>query len=177
MNYYTGNVKTVSTKTTPHAAVTKQLKQSVKSSFMERKIPKFSEHATAVALCSFRSLLRAPEAKMLFIGPMILGIMFVLMIVTNRAPTIPAGLEPLAWLAGVSVLTFMCLMLMLNVFGMDRSGFRCFILMPAQRSEILLGKNASMLPIIGAVAFWLPLGGPMSRRSAVVRFSQAFAKC
>ncbi len=158
MNYYTGNVKTVSTETTPQKAVTKQLNQSAKSSFMERKIPKFSEHATAVALCSFRSLLRAPEAKMLFIGPMILGIMFVLMIVTNRAPTIPAGLEPLAWLAGVSVLTFMCLMLMLNVFGMDRNGFRCFILMPAQRSEILLGKNASMLPIMGAVAILVAVG-------------------
>ena len=104
------------------------------------------------------NLLRAPEAKMLLIGPMIFGMMFVLMILTNRTPTIPAGIEPLAWLAGIAILTFMCLMMMLNMFGMDRGGFRCLVLMPAQRSEILLGKNAAMLPVIGLLAVLVALG-------------------
>jgi hypothetical protein len=159
INYYTGNLKTIPAKTYANAKrATKQEKPSFKPSFMERKIPRFSEHSTAIALCSFRNLLRAPEAKMLLIGPMILGIMFVVMIVSNRTPSIPAGFEPLVWLAGVGMLTFMCLIMMLNIFGMDRSGFRCFVLMPAERSEILFGKNISMLPIIGAIAVLVAVG-------------------
>ena len=160
LNYYTGKVKVIVAKTT--AVKTSfgnaKLAGAGKPSFMERKIPRFSEHSTAIALCSFRNLVRAPEAKMLLIGPMILGIMFVVMVLSNRTPKIPAGLEPLVWLAGVGMLTFMCLMLMLNMFGMDRSGFRCFILMPAERNEVLLGKNVSMLPIVSAIAIVVALG-------------------
>ena len=158
IDHYTGNVKTIPSKATASAQATVKLEasRSTKPSFMERKFPWLSEHATAIGLCSFRNLMRAPEAKMLLIGPMMLGIMFVLMIFTNRTPKIPSGLEPLVWLAGICILTFMCLMLVLNMFGMDRGGFRCFILMPTARSEVLLGKNISMLPIVGGIAI---LGG------------------
>ena len=161
MNYYTGNAKTVAAKTVTvlNQAAEKDVKlRSAKTSLMERNIPHFSAHTNAVALCSFLNLLRAPEAKMLLVGPMILGIMFVLMILSNRTPAIPAGIEPLVWLAGIAILTFICLMMMLNIFGMDRSGFRCFVLMPAERSEILMGKNAAMLPIIGSLAIFVAIG-------------------
>ena len=160
IKYYTGNVQPV-VKAIP-ANVARESKPQLtsldKATFMEWQIPRLSERTSAIALCSFRNLVRAPEAKMLFIGPLILGIMFVLMVVTNRIPTIPAGLQPLAWLAGIAVFTFMCLMLLLNVFGMDRSGFRCFILMPAERSEVLIGKNLSMLPIVLSIALVVALG-------------------
>lgn len=170
INYYTGNARSRVTKLTSLASPAKgKPSNSNRLMFMEWKLPKLSEHATATALCCFRNLVRAPEAKMLFIGPMIIGVMFVLMIFTNRTPTIPSGLEPLVWLGGIVVLTFMCQMLMLNIFGMDRSGVRCFILMPTQRSEILLGKNLAMLPIlcgIGVVVavglFYLAPLGPIS---------------
>jgi membrane protein YdbS with pleckstrin-like domain len=49
-------------------------------------------------------------------------------------------------------------MLMLNMFGMDRGGFRCLILMPAERTEVLLGRNAAMLPIVGGIAILFGLG-------------------
>jgi hypothetical protein len=160
IKYYTGNVKSVAAKANsiPSGPVNQKQERLAKPAFMERKISALSEHSTAVALCNFRNLVRAPEAKMLFIGPLIFGVMFLVMILSNRTPEIPFGLEPLAWLAGVGALTFMCLMLMLNMFGMDRSGFRCFILMPAERSDVLLGKNVSMLPIVSAIAIFVSIG-------------------
>jgi ABC-2 type transport system permease protein len=171
IRYYTGDIKTaaVAKAALPEKEFKRQHAVDVKPAFMEWKIPRLSERTSALTLCSLRNLARAPEAKMLFIGPLILGVMFVLMVVTNRTPKIPFGLEPLAWLAGIGILTFMCLMLMLNVFGMDRGGFRCLILMPAARSEILFAKNLSMLPIVGSLAIVFALGllyvapiGPLS---------------
>ena len=86
------------------------------------------------------------------IGPGILGIMFVLMIVSNRTPKLPPGFEPFMWIGGLAVLTFMCMMLMSNAFGMDRNGFRCFVLMPIRRQDILLGKNIAYLSLIALLA-------------------------
>lgn len=160
IKYYTGNVQSVGAAKPTGAEKATTLRENVlsKSSLMEWKIPRLSEGTSAIALCSFRNLVRAPEAKMLFIGPVILGVMFILMVITNRIPKIPAGLEPLAWIGAIGILTFMCLMLLLNVFGMDRSGFRCFILMPANRSDVLIGKNLSMLPVICAIAIVFAMG-------------------
>ncbi len=175
IKYYTGNVRTKAIKTSPnsthgvtsHSAATSQpqVSRSDKSTFMEWKLPRISEHSTAIALCSFRNLVRAPESKVLFVGPMILGIMFLLMIFTDRVPKIPPGLEPFVWLAGIVFLTFMCLMLLLNMFGMDRGSFRCFILLPAQRSEVLFGKNISLLPLVSFIA--LPLAAGLSYMAPV----------
>ncbi|MDX1930427.1 MAG: hypothetical protein SFV81_28140 [Pirellulaceae bacterium] len=164
IKYYTGNVQSVAAKSASakpadaQKATTSGVAELDKPSFMEWTLPGLSEDASAIALCSFRNLARAPEAKMLFVGPLIMGIMFALMVMTNRIPNIPAGLEPLAWIAGIGILTFMCLMLLLNVFGMDRNGFRCFILMPANRSDVLIGKNLSMLPVIGGIAIVFAIG-------------------
>jgi hypothetical protein len=35
-----------------------------------------------------------------------------------------------------------------NQFGFDRSGFRTFVLAPAARKDILLGKNLSLAPVV-----------------------------
>lgn len=180
IKYYTGNSFAAAPTKSP-IKLQGQEAQSDKPTFMERKLPGLSEHASAITFCSFKNLVRAPEAKMLLIGPMILGIMFVLMLFTNRTPKIPDGIEPLVWLAGIAILTFMCLMLILNMFGMDRSGFRCFILMPAKRSDILLGKNFSMLPIVGSIGilvacglFYLAPLGPLSIVACVCQMLISF---
>src|SRR5207302_578909 len=35
-----------------------------------------------------------------------------------------------------------------NQFGLDRNGFRVFILCPASRREILVGKNLALAPLV-----------------------------
>ena len=116
--------------------------------FVERSLPKVSEHSAAVALTSMQGMLRAPEMKMMLIGPAMLGGTAIFMVATNRIPKIPLGLDPFVWVAGIGVLTFMSMMLMMNIFGMDRNGFRCYVLMPIERSELLIGKNLAVLPIV-----------------------------
>ena len=39
------------------------------------------------------------------------------------------------------------LQMMLNMFGLDRQAFRAYVLMPASRRDILLGKNMGIFPI------------------------------
>ena len=165
VRFYTGNVKALtpeqaakrgSRKLTAEADTSTSVQRPI--ALMERSLPKLSEHVSAIALCSIQNLIRAPEAKMVMIGPGILGIMFVLMIVSNRTPKLPPGFEPFMWIGGLAVLTFMCMMLMSNAFGMDRNGFRCFVLMPIRRHDILLGKNIAYLSLIALLAGFGALG-------------------
>jgi len=118
---------------------------------------------------------------MVLIGPGIFGLMFILMIVSNRTPKIPLGFEPFVWIAGLAMLTFMCMMLMMNAFGMDRNGFRCFVLMPVRRDEILLGKNIALLPVIASIALFTAIGlcyvapvGPLNLLGSICQMGIAF---
>ncbi len=121
------------------------------ANMLERKLPLISENASAVAMLSFRVLVRSPEAKMMLIGPGIFAIMFTVLALGNRLPKIPDAYHGLVWLGGVSVVMFMLMMLTMNIFGLDRSGFRCFVLMPVRRQNILMGKNLAMLPVCASM--------------------------
>jgi hypothetical protein len=114
---------------------------------LERELPGVSEQAAAVALAGFRSLLRAPEAKMQLLTPVILVVIFGGVLFVNRVDP-PAEVRPLmAYGAMVSVL-FSMSQLIGNQFGFDRGGFRVFVLGPAPRREILLGKNLAVAPLV-----------------------------
>src|SRR5206468_3574307 len=52
---------------------------------LDRRLPWLSEQASAVALASFTSLLRAPEAKMLLLGPIIMAVVFGGLLLTRTA--------------------------------------------------------------------------------------------
>jgi uncharacterized membrane protein len=78
--------------------------------------------------------------------------------------------------------------LMSNVFGYDGAGFRAFVLSPASRRTILLGKNLAMLCVglAGAIVVTLAnrlVYGPLSWRAhlfgalAFAFFASAFALC
>jgi hypothetical protein len=105
------------------------------------------EQAAALALATFRSLLRAPEVKMAwassFIPMVIVGAMFFL----RSPPHLSDTAKPFI-ATGVAVFSiFMLVQLLANQFGLDRDGFRSLILSPADRRLILLGKNLASLPV------------------------------
>ena len=120
------------------------------------KLPWLSEPCTAVALASFRSLTRAPEAKMLLLTPifMIFGIA---MLLVNLPEEMPEIVSPLVVFGAMSMVQFTLIQIVGNQFGFDRSGFRVFVLCPVPRREILLGKNLSVLPL--ALVLSLESGG------------------
>jgi len=114
---------------------------------VERTIPWVSEHASAVAMTAFRSLTRAPEAKMMFIAPIIMVVVFGgLVLRLDEAP--PAGLRPLIAIGSAIMVLVISVQLVGNQFGYDRTGFRAYVLSPAPRRDILFGKNLAVAPLV-----------------------------
>jgi ABC-2 type transport system permease protein len=119
--------------------------------FAERRIPWVSEQASAIALACFRSLTRAPEAKMMFLTPVILTVIFGSTFLSNPFNPPPA-LRPLMVFGGMATALLGTVQLVGNQFGFDRSGFRVFVLCAARRSDILLGKNLAFAPLAFGLA-------------------------
>lgn len=125
------------------------------SRFLELRLPGVPEQAAALALATFRSMLRAPEIKMAwassFLVPLIVGASFLF-----RGPAkIPDAPKPFIATAAVMFSIFMLVQFLSNQFGFDRDGFRALILSPADRRLVLLGKNLASLPV--AAVFGLML--------------------
>lgn len=113
---------------------------------LDRRLPWLSEHAQAVALGTFTSLLRAPETKMIMLSPLIMGFLFGALALSNRASP-PEAVRPLIVLGSMAMVLLTMQQLAANLFGFDRGGFRVFVLCPAPRRQILLGKNVAVAPL------------------------------
>jgi ABC-2 type transport system permease protein len=111
-----------------------------------RKLPWLSEPASAIALAGFRSLTRAPEAKMLLLTPIILVVVFG-GFYWRTSLNLPGIARPVPAFAVFAVVLLSLIQLVGNQFGFDRGGFRAFVLGPAPRRDVLLGKNLAVLPV------------------------------
>lgn len=113
---------------------------------LEKKLPLLSEPATAIALGAWRSLQRAPEAKMMLLTPIVLvaisGSMFLL-----RPVPLPVAARPMLPFGVMAMVLLSMLQLVGNQLGFDRGGFRVFVLSPAPRRDVLLGKNLAFAPL------------------------------
>jgi hypothetical protein len=115
------------------------------ATLLERRLPVVSEHAAAIALAGWRSLLRAPEAKMMLLSPVIMLAIFGAMFL--RSPMSPPdAARPLMAFGGMAMMLFSLVQFAGNLFGFDRNGFRALVLCPARRADILLGKNLALAP-------------------------------
>jgi ABC-2 type transport system permease protein len=144
MRLYTGKF----TSGKPRARVAEKPRESVVSgpaTFMEKQIPWISEQASAITTACFRSLVRAPEAKMMLLTPMIFVLVFGSTF--TRVHSNPAELLRPVMAAALMGMIFLGLTpLAGNQFGFDRNGFRVFVLAGVSRTDILLGKNLALLP-------------------------------
>jgi ABC-2 type transport system permease protein len=118
---------------------------------LEMKIPGLSEHASIVSLAGLRSFLRAPEAIMMVLTPVIMVLVFGGVILRNRS-SMPETFRPLVAFGAMAIVLLSYQQIMGNQFGFDRNGFRVFVLSPARRRDILLGKNLTMAPLILGLA-------------------------
>lgn len=113
---------------------------------LESKLPRLSEQAAVIALGGFRSLTRAPEAKMLLLSPILMVVIFAG--VMMRGPTDPPPIvRPLTAYGAIGMILWTMVQFISNQFGFDRAGFRIFVLGPAARRDILLGKNLALAPL------------------------------
>jgi hypothetical protein len=123
---------------------------------VERRLPWVNEAVSAVATAGFRSLTRAPEAKMAFLAPVIMVVVFGGIIASSGGDA-PAWVRPLAAFGAPMMIQFIAgLQLLANQFGYDRAGFRAYVLSPLPRRDILIGKNLAVAPLVlglGLVGF------------------------
>ena len=122
-----------------------------RTGLLEAQLPGLSEPVSAVALAGFRSLLRAPEAKMMLLSPIIMCVIFGSMLWRTRNG-IAEPFRPLVAIGGMGFVLLGVVQLMSNQFGFDRDGFRVFVLSSARRRDILIGKNLSFAPLILGLA-------------------------
>jgi ABC-2 type transport system permease protein len=133
--------------------------------FLEWQIPAVPEQSAALALATFRSLLRAPEVKMALGTSMISVLIVGAMIFLRSPPSLSDAAKPFVATGVVAFSTFILVQFFANQFGFDRDGFRSLILSPAERRLILLGKNLAVLPVgfsfglilLALVSVWLHL--------------------
>jgi ABC-2 type transport system permease protein len=116
------------------------------AALLERRFPGVNEYAAVVAVASFRSLMRAPEAKMMLLSPVIMLFVFGSMFMF-RTSAGPALMTPLMAAGGHAFMLIMLVGVLGNQFGFDRSAFKVFVLSPAPRKDILLGKNMAAAPL------------------------------
>lgn len=154
LKYYLGGFQAGKSNRKAKPATAQPIPKSKTASLLEKKIPGISEHAAAIALANFRSLLRAPEIKLGLMMPVIMLFIFSTTIFSQQSasifrgdtPDIPIELRAFAPLGIILMINFSLLQIYQNQFGFDRNGFRTLVLAPASRKDILLGKNLSLAP-------------------------------
>ena len=124
------------------------------ATWLDRDLPGLSEDTSGVVLAAIRGFLRAPQAKLLLLTPLILIVLLGSLMVSGDRASITPQMASLAAL-GVVLLAMLTLSnFAQNAFGFDRDGFRAYVLSPVPRRQILLGRNVALLP------FFLAIGLP-----------------
>lgn len=133
--------------------------------FLERRIPGVPEQAAALALATFRSMLRAPEVKMQWATSFIVTLVIGAPLLFRGASSLPEAAKPFIATGVMLFSLFLFMQFLANQFGFDRDGFRAIVLSPADRRQILIGKNLATLPpgavsamvLLIVVSVWLRL--------------------
>jgi hypothetical protein len=158
MRLYTGNYGSGRTRAVPKwtsasasADSPVHVSDSRARSLVDWEIPWISEQAATVTLSTLRSLLRAPEAKMVLLSPVILTFVFgAPMMRWSASPS--EYTRPLVASGALLMILLSVGGLAMNQFAYDRSGFRNYVLAPSSRKDILLGKNLALAPVTLALS-------------------------
>lgn len=118
-----------------------------KRRLVERRVPGLSEQASAIAMGTLRSVLRAPEAAMGFGAAMIITCIVGASAILRVHALVRTAYQPLVLEGALAFSIFMLVPFACNQFGFDRDGFRALVLSPVDRRSVLLGKNAACLAV------------------------------
>jgi ABC-2 type transport system permease protein len=132
------------------------------SRLLELRLPAVPEQAAALALATFRSMLRAPEVKMAWASSFLVTLIVGASLLFGSSQKFPEPAKPFVATGTVLFSIFMLVQFFANQFGFDRDGFRALILSPADRWQVLLGKNLACVP--AGAGFGLVLLGLISLR-------------
>ncbi len=92
---------------------------------------------------------------MMLLTPVFLVVILVSMVLTRPEGPSEAS-RPLLAFGSMGIILLSMMQLVGNQFGLDRAGFRVFVLCPARRRDILLGKNVAVAPLALGMG-WMPV--------------------
>lgn len=132
---------------------------------IDRVLPGVPDQAAVVGLASFQAMLRAPEIKMQWGTSFLVTLVVGGPMLFRSAASIPPWAGPFIATALIVFQMFLVVGIVANQFGLDRDGFRAFVLSPVERWKILLGKNLAAFPVaagfslilVTILAVWLRL--------------------
>lgn len=130
----------------------KRAKVLTRNSILEKSVPFLTDTQSVITMATLRSLLRAPEAKMALLTPLIFACVFGSMLVTGQIDKLPEFIRPWLGVGAIGMSLVGMAQMMLNMFGLDRQGFRAYVLTPVPRRDILLGKNMGIFPLAGTLS-------------------------
>ena len=151
MRKYTGFVKTKRRKKIATAS------KAPKLEFMFKRLPFCSDAVSSVAVATLRGLMRAPETKLMLVLPMLGAFGLAFVIYKGGSNEIPDFFWPLFSIGAIALTMFTVVSTVFNQFGMDRDGFRAFVLSPLERRDILFGKNLAFIPLGMGIALVLTI--------------------
>jgi hypothetical protein len=144
LRLYTGHFKARKPRRTAVETERADVRQKT-AGFLEKQLPWLSDQASAITLACMRSLIRAPEAKMMLLTPVIFTLVFGSTFLRAHSDP-PQVLRPVMAALITGLILLGMAQLAGNQFGFDRNGFRVFVLSGASRKDILLGKNLALMP-------------------------------
>jgi len=182
--FTTGARSSAKSATAPRATPEMSPSAARKPLLVERTLPFVADAEAAIAFATLRALLRAPEAKLLLLSPIILLGLFGFLLGKNPALDQLGDYAPAMSLGAASTGLLSIMQLIQNQFGLDRAGFRAFVLSPVPRAGVLRGKNLAVAPLalgvglaaLTGLAFFVPLdashflGGCLQMVSAYLLF-------
>jgi hypothetical protein len=124
---------------------------------VERQLPWLRDDTAALALTTFRSLLRAPELKMPLIMPIAASAGLSSILFRGLKYARHHSVAGFASTVAAMLAAFSFAPLMANMFGLDRDAFRGLVLLPTRRDQILLAKNLAFFPFVGTIGVILLL--------------------
>lgn len=139
-----------------------QLNSAETASLIERSYPGLDETYSAIVSMSWISLSRSPEIKLSILLPLMQPIIMVVLFGSRGGPQDP-HLQVISIVALTALGLFLSSGFLCNLFGLDRAGFRYWVLSPIPRHTILHARNIAfgfpalflMLAIgLGMVLFW-----------------------
>jgi len=132
-------------------------------------VPFMDDETVAVASAGFRTYIREPSIRMLAVMPVLVAVALISMRVRSGLTSLPAMYLNVGLAGALFLPMFGVGIYMLNIFGVDRSGFRTFVLLPTARRKYLVGKNLALFPVVGSLSLFFTIFATLIIRPAPSR--------
>jgi len=150
LRYYTGAV---------HTRFRAKVSKRARKPLTARRLPFLGEDTAAMTLAEFLNYARHPQIRILMIMPLCMGLLILFMYYSGGVGEQwrPQGPWPALLLVVWPFFNFS--LMLFNVFGIDRQGFRGLVLFPTSRYKYFLSKNLALFPFVGGLSLLMVVIG------------------